>query len=87
MSSNLYIQFESSDGDNSTWPSETRTTRVVDDEGYVDFYSIVDPEESRGVKWRTEVGAAVARQMNLPGACICHPLKLRSYNNTVLHTC
>ena len=62
-----WLEFERSDGDPSTWPSVTRTERVVDSDGCVNFYRIVDPEESYGVRWRMEVGTAIAKQMNMPG--------------------
>jgi hypothetical protein len=73
-----WLEFERSDGDPSTWPAEVRTERVVDKDGHVNFYRIIDLEESQGVRWRMEVGAAVAKQMNMPGTSIRYPVVFSS---------
>jgi hypothetical protein len=63
----LWLEFTRSDGDSSTWPSNSRTQRVVDAQGHVNFHRVIELDESHAVRWRTEVGAAVASQMGLPG--------------------
>jgi hypothetical protein len=60
-----WIEFERSDGDENTWPSNT--TCVVDHEGHVNFMLPLEASESVCVKWRIEVGAAVAAALRLPG--------------------
>ena len=60
-----YIDFPLSDGDSAQWP--VNTTRVVDNESHVNFMRPVPIDESLCVKWRCEVGASLAVQLNKPG--------------------
>jgi len=60
-----YIDFRHSDGNVSTWP--TNTTRVVDSEGHVNYYEYVPIDHHQGIRWRTVVGDAVAKALNMPG--------------------
>lgn len=62
-----WLEFERSDGDPNTWPPKSRTERVVDGEGHVNFHRVIAPDEGSAVRWRVEVGAAVASRMGLPG--------------------
>jgi hypothetical protein len=62
-----WLDFERSDGDPSTWPSGSRTERVVDSDGHVNFLRLVDPDELHGIRWRLELASVLAHQMNLPG--------------------
>jgi hypothetical protein len=63
----LWLEFTGSDGDPSTWPPRARTQRVVDAQEHVNFYRVVDLDEPSALRWRIEIGAAVAGQMGLPG--------------------
>jgi hypothetical protein len=60
-----WVEFERSDGNESLWPSNT--TRIVDGEGHVNFMLPLDINEPMCIKWRTEVGAAVAVALRLLG--------------------
>ena len=60
-----WVEFERSDGDENNWPSNT--TRIVDREGHVNFMLPLEINESVCLKWRTEVGAAVAVALKWPG--------------------
>jgi hypothetical protein len=61
-----WLEFERSDGDESTWPS--KTARVVDHEGCVNFMDIVGLDDSHSARWRHSVGKEVAKLLGLPGA-------------------
>ena len=60
-----YLDFPRSDGDPSIWP--TNTTSRVDDEGHVNFMREVALDEPLTIKWRVEVGAALATRLNMAG--------------------
>ena len=60
-----FIDFPVSDGDEGQWP--TNTTRVVDAEGQINYMRAVPLDESLSIKWRCEVGASLALQLNKPG--------------------
>ena len=61
-----YIEFEYSDGDSSVWPENT--TRLVDNDGHVNFFEFLPLENAKNLQWRTGIGEAVAKDLNLPGA-------------------
>jgi hypothetical protein len=61
-----YLEFEFSDGDPSKWPSNT--TRVVDNEGCVNYFEYLPLENGKNLQWRMQIGEAVAKDLNLPGA-------------------
>jgi len=58
-----FIDFPRSDGDPSNWPSNT--TYRVDNEGHVNFMREVALDEPLSIKWRIDVGAALAVKMNM----------------------
>jgi len=60
-----YIDFPRSDGDSSTWP--TNTTRVVDADNAVNYYEHVDLDDTPNKKWRVSVGDAVSLKLKMPG--------------------
>jgi hypothetical protein len=60
-----WIEFERTDGDQSLWP--TNTTKNVDREGHVNYMRVSAIDESLSIKWRVEVGKALAIIMELPG--------------------
>ena len=61
-----WVEFPRSDGDQSTWPSHT--TRTVDNMGHVNFMRPVPLDEAGvSIKWRIEVGAALAVLLKWPG--------------------
>lgn len=59
------LEFPRSDGDDSLWP--TNTQRIVDSEGQVNYMRPVDLDEAPSVKWRSEIGTALALAMKMPG--------------------
>lgn len=58
-----WVEFSRTDGDRSTWP--TNTTYVVTN-GEVNYFRVVDIDESLSVMWRKAVGPKIAEQMGLP---------------------
>jgi hypothetical protein len=58
-----FIDFPRSDGDSSKWP--TNTTPHIDSEGHVNFMRQAALDESLSIKWRVEVGAALASKLNM----------------------
>ncbi|KAJ7247607.1 hypothetical protein B0H12DRAFT_736890 [Mycena haematopus] len=61
-----FIDFPRSDGDSTLFP--TNTTRIVDDEGCVNFMQPVGLDEPLSVKWRVGVGDAISVALQLPNA-------------------
>ncbi|KZP25538.1 hypothetical protein FIBSPDRAFT_783082 [Athelia psychrophila] len=57
-----WVEFESSDGDESLWP--TNTTEVVDREGHVNYMRPAVLDEALSIKWRVEVARGVAKLAN-----------------------
>jgi hypothetical protein len=60
-----WVEFERSDGDESNWPPNT--TKVVDREGHVNYMRVAAIDEALSIKWRVEVGKALAGFMKLSG--------------------
>ncbi|KAJ3743590.1 hypothetical protein DFH05DRAFT_1557935 [Lentinula detonsa] len=60
----VYKQIERSDGDRSTWPQNT--TRIVDSDGQVNYMHYVPLDEGMAIKWRVQVGQALANGLNWP---------------------
>lgn len=60
-----WIEFERTDGDQTQWPPNT--TRIVDREGHVNYMRIASIDEPLSIKWRVEVGKALAALLNKPG--------------------
>lgn len=60
-----YLEFKFSDGDPSRWPPNT--TRVVDNEGFVNFFECLPLDNGKNLQWRIQIGEAVAKDLNLPG--------------------
>ncbi|KAG0709404.1 hypothetical protein DFH29DRAFT_229175 [Suillus ampliporus] len=58
-----FLDFPRSDGDPGKWP--TNTTPTVDSEGHVNYMRVVALDESLSIKWRVEVGAALATKLNM----------------------
>lgn len=58
-----WLEFERSDGDSFNWP--TNTTREVDHEGHVNYMRICAIDEPLCIKWRVEVGKALAEHLEL----------------------
>lgn len=58
-----WLEFERSDGDPANWP--TNTTREVDHEGHVNYMRVNTLDEPLAIKWRVEVGKALAEHMGL----------------------
>ncbi|KAI0705202.1 hypothetical protein BC835DRAFT_1314941 [Cytidiella melzeri] len=67
-----WVEFPRTDGDESTWPQAT--TRIVTG-GEVNYYRIVDTDESLSIMWRKTVGPKIAEAMGLPSG---KPYVLRS---------
>ena len=63
-----YLEFKYSDGDSSVWPENT--ARLVDNEGCVNFFEYLPLENAKNLQWRTQIGEAVAKDLNLPGTYI-----------------
>ncbi|KAF9563114.1 hypothetical protein CPC08DRAFT_706252 [Agrocybe pediades] len=59
-----YIDWRNSDGNVSTWP--TATSRIIDNEGHVNYFEHVQSNHYQSIRWRTTVGDAVAKSMNMP---------------------
>lgn len=60
-----YLDFPQTDGNVSTWP--TNTSRVVDNEGQVNYYEHVALDHSQNIRWRMLIGDAIGLKLNLPG--------------------
>ena len=60
-----WIEFERSDGDQNLWPRNT--TKVVDQESHVNYMRVAPLDDYISIKWRVEVGKALAGFMDLPG--------------------
>lgn len=60
-----YIEFERSDGDSRTWP--TNTEPVLDEEGSLNFMERLGPENPSTVRWRLQVAQGLAIALKLPG--------------------
>lgn len=61
----IWIEFERTDGDQTQWPPNT--TRIVDREGHVNYMRVASIDEPLSLKWRVEVGKALASLLNKPG--------------------
>lgn len=72
-----FIDFPRSDGDPSNWP--TNTTPHIDSEGHVNFMRQASLDESLSIKWRVEVGAALASKLNMPRECFLSCTSHRSF--------
>ncbi|KAJ7170508.1 hypothetical protein C8R43DRAFT_982000 [Mycena crocata] len=59
-----FIDFTRSDGDSTLWPQNT--TRVIDEEGCVNFMQPLGLDEPLSVKWRVGVGDAISVALKLP---------------------
>jgi hypothetical protein len=59
-----YKSFERSDGDPNTWPRNTE--RVVDHEGHVNFMDPISIDMAMAIKWRVQVGEALANALKWP---------------------
>jgi len=62
-----YLEFKTSDGNASRWPAASATTRIVDNEGSVNYFEHLPLEHPQNIKWRYEVGDALARALKMPG--------------------
>lgn len=62
-----YLEFKTSDGSASRWPPASAITRVVDSEGSVNYFEHLPLEHAQNIKWRYEVGDALARASKMPG--------------------
>ncbi|KAF5350260.1 hypothetical protein D9758_007792 [Tetrapyrgos nigripes] len=60
----IFVSFERSDGDSSTWPRNTE--KIVDHEGHVNYMNPVSIEMGMGIKWRVQVGEALANALKWP---------------------
>ncbi|KAJ4475059.1 hypothetical protein J3R30DRAFT_3295061 [Lentinula aciculospora] len=60
----VYREIEHSDGVQSAWPKNT--TRIVDSEGQVNWMQYVPSDEGMAIKWRVQVGQALANALNWP---------------------
>ena len=60
-----WLEFPRTDGDIAQWP--TKTKKVVDSAGRVNFMRPVDLDEDASVDCRVQVGAAVAKAIGKPG--------------------
>ncbi|KAJ7043682.1 hypothetical protein C8F04DRAFT_1072948 [Mycena alexandri] len=69
-----FIDFPRSDGDSTLWP--TNTTRIIDDEGCVNFMQPVPLDAPLSVKWRVGAGDAICVALKLPGG---QPYVLRDF--------
>ncbi|KAI0083928.1 hypothetical protein BDY19DRAFT_974809 [Irpex rosettiformis] len=58
-----WVDFPRTDGDQSTWP--TNTTRIING-GEVNFFRPVDIDESLGIMWRKVLGIKVADALGFP---------------------
>ncbi|EGN96813.1 hypothetical protein SERLA73DRAFT_75668 [Serpula lacrymans var. lacrymans S7.3] len=58
-----FVDFERSDGSEAQWP--TNTQKVVDHEGQVNFMRPIPMDESMAIKWRREVGSALAKNLKM----------------------
>ena len=61
-----YIDFPRSDGNPTTWP--TNTTRIVDSEDQINFFDYVPLTHSQSVRWRMVVASAIAIELQMAGA-------------------
>lgn len=60
-----WLEFPRSDGDTGHLPKNT--TKIVDNEGQVNYMRPVPLDESLAIMWRLGVGAQLAVRMKLPG--------------------
>ncbi|KAJ3909951.1 hypothetical protein F5879DRAFT_1070501 [Lentinula edodes] len=60
----VFREIERSDGDRDTWPKNT--TRIVDSDGQVNYMQYVPSDEGIAIKWRVQVGQALANAFNWP---------------------
>ncbi|KAJ4466097.1 hypothetical protein C8J55DRAFT_609374 [Lentinula edodes] len=60
----VFREIERSDGDQDTWPQNT--TRIVDSDGQVNYMQYVPSDEGMAIKWRVQVGQALANAFNWP---------------------
>jgi hypothetical protein len=60
-----FLEFERSDGDSRTWPSNT--TQIVDGDGHVNFMQYVEIDALAAIKWRRGAGKGAATALELPG--------------------
>ena len=60
-----WIEFSRSDGNASLLPKNT--TRIVDEEGQVNYMRPVGLDESLAIMWRVSIGTALAAKMGKPG--------------------
>lgn len=58
-----FLDFPRSDGNTSNWP--LNTTYQVDNEGHVNYMREVALDEPLSIKWRVDVGAALASRLNM----------------------
>ncbi|RDB20827.1 hypothetical protein Hypma_012012 [Hypsizygus marmoreus] len=59
-----FLDFERSDGDPKSWP--TNTTRIVDEEGHVNFMQPLTINDPASVRWRIGVAQGIAAALKLP---------------------
>jgi hypothetical protein len=71
-----FLEFQYSDGDSSRWPSAT--TRIVDGDGCINFFEYLPLENGKNLQWRIQIGEAVAKDLNLPGA-LFNPMSSPEY--------
>lgn len=60
-----FLQFERSDGDPRTWP--TNTAQVIDREGHVNFMRPLGLDHPATIRWRIGVAQGLATALKLPG--------------------
>jgi hypothetical protein len=72
-----WVEFPRSDGNENNWPQNT--TRVVDNEGQVNFMRPVPLDEAGpSMKWRTDIASSLARALNWAGMfCISNHSSIR----------
>ncbi|KAL1747817.1 hypothetical protein HDZ31DRAFT_80118 [Schizophyllum fasciatum] len=61
-----FLDFQSTDGDSRRGPPADKTVRTVNDKGHVDYYRYVPVDSPEAIRWRVDVGAGVAKVLNLP---------------------
>lgn len=59
-----YREFERSDGKASQRPAVT--TRVVDEDGNVNYHQFVGLDEPASIKWRVGIGDALGKALDWP---------------------
>lgn len=60
-----FLEFQRSDGNANLWP--TNTTRIVDQEGHVNFMQVMGLESPVVMKWRSLAAKAIALELGMAG--------------------